>query len=99
MIYQSHQLSEALAMITQEDVIVFPTDTVYGIGASIHSPNALDKIFEIKNRFWVDVIDEFSKKIFLSFDKVASKKEFAQKDELLETLYSQIKSRIGKINL
>ena len=49
MIYQSHQLSEALAMITQEDVIVFPTDTVYGIGASIHSPNALDKIFEIKN--------------------------------------------------
>lgn len=50
MIYQSHQLSEALAMITQEDVIVFPTDTVYGIGASIHSPNALDKIFEIKNR-------------------------------------------------
>lgn len=57
------------------------------------------EIFEIKNRFWVDVIDEFSKKIFLSFDKVASKKEFAQKDELLETLYSQIKSRIEKINL
>ena len=47
MIYQSHQLSEALAMITQEDVIVFPTDTVYGIGASIHSPNALDKILKI----------------------------------------------------
>ncbi len=50
MIYQSHQVSEVLAEINQEDVLVFPTDTVYGIGASIHSPKALDRIFEIKNR-------------------------------------------------
>ena len=50
MIYQPDQLSEVLQAITQEDVIVFPTDTVYGIGASIFSPKALDKIFEIKNR-------------------------------------------------
>ena len=50
MIYQLDQLSEVLQAITQEDVIVFPTDTVYGIGASIFSPKALDKIFEIKNR-------------------------------------------------
>ena len=50
MIYQRNQLSEVLQTITQEDVIVFPTDTVYGIGASIFSPKALDKIFEIKNR-------------------------------------------------
>lgn len=50
MIYQRNQLNEVLQMITQEDVIVFPTDTVYGIGASIFSPKALDKIFEIKNR-------------------------------------------------
>ena len=50
MIYQPNQLSEVLQAITQEDVIVFPTDTVYGIGASIFSPKALDKIFEIKNR-------------------------------------------------
>lgn len=50
MIYQSHQVSEVLAEINQDDVLVFPTDTVYGIGASIHSPKALDRIFEIKNR-------------------------------------------------
>ena len=50
MIYQRDQLSEVLQAITQEDVIIFPTDTVYGIGASIFSPKALDKIFEIKNR-------------------------------------------------
>ncbi|MEE1237988.1 MAG: L-threonylcarbamoyladenylate synthase [Turicibacter sp.] len=50
MIYKRNQLNEVLQTITQEDVIVFPTDTVYGIGASIFSPKALDKIFEIKNR-------------------------------------------------
>ena len=50
MIYQRNQLNEVLETITKEDVIVFPTDTVYGIGASIFSPKALDKIFEIKNR-------------------------------------------------
>ena len=49
MIYQRNQLNEVLETITKEDVIVFPTDTVYGIGASIFSPKALDKIFEIKN--------------------------------------------------
>lgn len=50
MIYQREQLDDVLKTITQDDVIVFPTDTVYGIGASIFSPKALDRIFEIKNR-------------------------------------------------
>ena len=50
MIYKRNQLNEVLKTLTQEDVIIFPTDTVYGIGASIFSPKALDKIFEIKNR-------------------------------------------------
>ena len=31
MIYHYHELSDALARVTQEDIIVFPTDTVYGI--------------------------------------------------------------------
>ena len=50
MIYKGCEVSELLTKIHQEDVLVFPTDTVYGIGASIHSPKALDRIFEIKNR-------------------------------------------------
>lgn len=50
MIYKSCEVSEVLTKINSEDVLVFPTDTVYGIGASIHSPKALDRIFEIKNR-------------------------------------------------
>ena len=45
MIYHYHELSDALARVTQEDIIVFPTDTVYGIGASIYSPQAIQEIF------------------------------------------------------
>ena len=32
------------------DVIIFPTDTVYGIGAKINDVTAMEKIFEIKER-------------------------------------------------
>lgn len=32
------------------DVIIFPTDTVYGIGAKISDLEALEKIYEIKKR-------------------------------------------------
>ncbi len=32
------------------DVIIFPTDTIYGIGCKLYDKNALDKIFTIKKR-------------------------------------------------
>ena len=32
------------------DVVIFPTDTVYGIGAKIDDTIALEKIYEIKRR-------------------------------------------------
>lgn len=31
-------------------VIIFPTDTVYGIGASIYDKDGMDRIYKIKNR-------------------------------------------------
>ena len=37
-------------MIQNDKVLIFPTDTVYGIGASIYSKNGMDKIYKIKNR-------------------------------------------------
>lgn len=50
MIFKKEQLSEIIGQLHEDDVIVFPTDTVYGIGANIHSRMALNKIFEVKNR-------------------------------------------------
>lgn len=36
--------------MTQNKVIIFPTDTVYGIGASIYDSLGMDRIYEIKHR-------------------------------------------------
>ena len=36
--------------LSKGDVIIFPTDTVYGIGGRIDDLEALEKIFEIKKR-------------------------------------------------
>ena len=50
MIYQPSELETVIQAFKEDDVIVFPTDTVYGIGARITSATAVDKIFEIKQR-------------------------------------------------
>lgn len=34
----------------QNKVLIFPTDTVYGIGASIYSEEGMSRIYKIKNR-------------------------------------------------
>lgn len=36
--------------IRENGVVVFPTETVYGIGGNALSPQAINKIFEVKNR-------------------------------------------------
>ena len=43
-------LEKAIAILQRGGVIAFPTDTVYGIGASLAFPEALDRIYESKAR-------------------------------------------------
>ncbi len=43
-------LERAVSVIQHGGVIAFPTDTVYGLGASLAHPPALNRIFEIKGR-------------------------------------------------
>lgn len=44
------QIKQAVSVLKNGGVIVFPTDTVYGLGAGIKSPLAIKRIFSIKNR-------------------------------------------------
>jgi len=37
-------------MVADGDLIIYPTDTVYGLGASIEMKESLDKIYEVKER-------------------------------------------------
>jgi len=36
--------------LQQEGVILYPTDTVWGLGGDIHSTKVIERVFEIKNR-------------------------------------------------
>jgi len=43
-------LSKAIAALANGEIIVYPTDTLYGLGADIYNANAVRKVFEIKKR-------------------------------------------------
>ena len=43
-------LSKAIAALANGEIIVYPTDTLYGLGADIYNADAVRKVFEIKKR-------------------------------------------------
>ncbi len=43
-------IAEAVAVLRRGGTIIYPTDTVYGLGANACDWNAVDQIFKIKNR-------------------------------------------------
>lgn len=45
-----NKIKEAAMSIKQGDIVLFPTETVYGIGANALDVNAVNKIFEAKGR-------------------------------------------------
>jgi len=46
---QLRYINKAVEVLKQGGVIIYPTDTVYGIGCDIFNKEALDRIFMIKN--------------------------------------------------
>ncbi len=43
-------VSKAVDLLNVGEVVVFPTDTIYGIAASIVTQSGVDKIYEVKSR-------------------------------------------------
>jgi L-threonylcarbamoyladenylate synthase len=43
-------LSHAIASLKSGNVIVFPTETVYGLGADALNPDAVEKVYRLKGR-------------------------------------------------
>jgi len=44
------EIEEAVEALRAGDLVVFPTETVYGLGANASNPVAVRKIFEVKGR-------------------------------------------------
>jgi len=49
-----HHVSSAAEIIRRGGVVVFPTETVYGLGANAFDRHAVARVFEIKNRPRID---------------------------------------------
>ncbi len=46
----SNDISKAVELLTNEDVVAIPTETVYGLAGNIYSEKAVRKIFQVKQR-------------------------------------------------
>jgi len=46
----SKDISKAVKILTQEDLVAIPTETVYGLAGNIYSEKAIKAIFEMKKR-------------------------------------------------
>ncbi|HET9694401.1 MAG TPA: L-threonylcarbamoyladenylate synthase, partial [Steroidobacteraceae bacterium] len=44
------EIDEAVEALREGEVVAFPTETVYGLGADAQNPDAVRKIFELKGR-------------------------------------------------
>ncbi|MDR0900640.1 MAG: threonylcarbamoyl-AMP synthase, partial [Methanobrevibacter sp.] len=43
-------IDEAIEVLAQGKLVIYPTDTIYGLGANIFDENAVNKIYNIKKR-------------------------------------------------
>lgn len=46
----SDDISKAVELLNNEDVVAIPTETVYGLAGNIYSEKAINKIFQVKQR-------------------------------------------------
>lgn len=49
-IFQSDQISEAAELLRQGELVAFPTETVYGLGANALLPESVKQVFAVKGR-------------------------------------------------
>ncbi|MDP2208619.1 MAG: L-threonylcarbamoyladenylate synthase [Bacteroidota bacterium] len=47
---QGRHIKRAVEILQNDGVIIYPTDTVYGIGCSVFSKKAIERIYQIKNQ-------------------------------------------------
>ncbi|MDE5877966.1 MAG: threonylcarbamoyl-AMP synthase [Muribaculaceae bacterium] len=48
--YEADDLQQAVAVMQRGGIILYPTDTVWGIGCDATNPEAVEKIFRLKKR-------------------------------------------------
>ena len=75
-------IEKASQIVSQGGIVVFPTDTVYGIGCNPYNKDAVEKIYKIKSR-------DFSK----PFPVLVYSKEIAERIALFDVFTKKIVER------
>jgi len=70
----NQKLSLALSALLNGEIVVYPTDTLYGLGADVFNKEAVRKVFEIKKR-------DFSLPISVAVSSLADLEKIAYVDE------------------
>jgi L-threonylcarbamoyladenylate synthase len=75
---EKDKINQALDILEKDGIIVYPTDTIYGLGANIYSEKAIIKVFSIKKR-------DHSKPLSICISKIGdiSKIAYLGEDEKL----------------
>lgn len=47
---QPKAIEQAATLLKQGQIVIFPTDTLYGIGVNAYNPSAIDQLYEAKER-------------------------------------------------
>lgn len=81
---KQEELEEVIDKIKNDGIIIFPTDTVYGIGCNCFSEKAIKKIFDIKLRSEKKPINVLTDKIY-KINRVA--KKISEKEEKIIDSY------------
>lgn len=72
-------IEKAVEIINQGGIVIFPTDTVYGIGCDPYNKKSVKKVYELKSR-------EFSKPFPILVDSKETAKKIAKFDEIAEKI-------------
>ena len=46
---QMNKIQEVVEVLRKGGIIIYPTDTIYGLGCDIHNPKAVEKVCRLKN--------------------------------------------------
>lgn len=68
-------IEKAIKLLKKGELIVYPTDTLYGLGADVFNENAIRKVYEVKKR-------PFTMPLSIAISSIDEIKEFAHMNEI-----------------
>jgi L-threonylcarbamoyladenylate synthase len=72
-------IEKAIQIVKQGGIVIFPTDTVYGIGCDPYNKESVKKVYNLKSR-------EFSKPFPILVDSKETAKKIVEFDEITEKI-------------